>query len=103
MQKKLDQLDEEEESRRKELENLTKKMAQFQSKLNNPPPFPESLEDIESDRDRVRQEFDSIREAKHEVDVAMQALAREEANVKTVVSNAEQKYTFCHSLTHGCS
>jgi chromosome segregation ATPase len=99
MQKKLDQLDEEEELRRKELENLTKKMAQFQSKLNNPPSFPESLGDIEADRDRVQQAFDSIREAKHEVDVAMQMLAREETNAKTVVTNAEQRYiTVTHSL-----
>lgn len=66
-------------------------MAQYQSKLNNPPPFPESLEDIEADRDRVQQEFDSIREAKHEVDVAMQMLAREEARTKTLVANAEQR------------
>jgi len=98
MQKKLDQLDEEEESRKKELENLTKKMAQIQSKLDNPPPFPESLEDIQADRDRVQQEFDTIREAKHEVDVALQMLAREENNAKTLVANAEQGYVSRGSL-----
>jgi structural maintenance of chromosomes protein 5 len=95
MQKKLDQLDEEEETRKKDLENLIRKMGQIQSKLDNPPSFPESLEQIEADRDRIRQEFDSIREAQHEVGLAMQSLAREENNAKTLVSNAQQRYVSC--------
>lgn len=95
MQKDLDGIDADEKARKKDLEEIAKKITTLKAQMNSPPTAPESQETIDADQERIRQEGAVVREAQHEITEAIRRLTIEEQRAQIAAGTAENQYVTC--------
>lgn len=96
IQKRLDQLDDDEKNRKAEIESLSVNIKKLEAELVDPPKPPETREAIQQDSDRIGREELAITNEKGEIDEMMTGLGRQLHQAEQALNQSQQQFVAAH-------